>query len=746
MDATAPLSERLRNLRLKSNLTIESLSELSGVSVRTISDIERRVSNAPHRKTMVLLAEGLSLDAESRRWLLQPTRAAVDTRPGILPLATADFVGRSGELDSLVDLPSGSLVVVSGLPGIGKTALVVEAIRRRGHGAPVLFTDLAGETRNPTLPLQAMQNLLRQADSEGVLPSTFEDVHTKWKAVSAAVEPIVILDNVGRESQVRPFLVEGLQLVVVTSRRNLSGLDAARWMVLDSLPTQDSESLLKQIVPESQRTDASIRELVNLCNGSPLALRIAGNHIASRPNTKAGEFAARLRSEQRRLRLLVAGDLSVEAAFALSYDGLDTYSSAVFRAISLIEGRTFAAELAAAAAGNDLETVEDILENLVESGLLEATEGNRYRMHDLMRLFGRSRMDESGTRTKVTTRLRNWLLLELSRSAGAFLDHVDKPPVLPDPRGVGRPKAEEAGSWIRREVDHWWPAMRSAAQLGEHAEVARISVLLQEGFAHHWVGWGNWTDFFEIAVESARKADDSRLITRLLGAFHWASVVEHDPRAHGVQIASEIIDLSERTHDDVQLAWGNLHLGWALLRRHRPDEAMKALDRAQNIVVPGVGALFGVDIFILKAAVHAEGGEISAASDLLATFVAHANDGPVTARQRNARMASLEELAAVCSAVGHYELAIAAADAQLASADQVRSESQIARALINRARILVAASLIDDAAEDLARARRLVGDFESDAGRSPVHFALMEISRSIEAARSVEETPSQATD
>jgi hypothetical protein len=72
-------------------------------------------------------------------------------------------------------------------------------------------------------------------------------------------------------------------------------------------------------VPPGQRTDRDITELAGLCSDLPLALRIAGKRIASQPSRTAADFVRRLRSDDQRLRALVAGDLSAESAFGLSY-------------------------------------------------------------------------------------------------------------------------------------------------------------------------------------------------------------------------------------------------------------------------------------------------------------------------------------------------------------------------------------------------------------------------------------------
>ena len=53
----------LRHQRRAAGLTQEEVAERSGVSVRTISALERGVHHAPHSDTVVLLAEALGLSS-----------------------------------------------------------------------------------------------------------------------------------------------------------------------------------------------------------------------------------------------------------------------------------------------------------------------------------------------------------------------------------------------------------------------------------------------------------------------------------------------------------------------------------------------------------------------------------------------------------------------------------------------------------------------------------------------------------
>jgi transcriptional regulator with XRE-family HTH domain len=359
----SPLAARLRTLRLAADLTLEGLAERSGISARTISDIERGVSVAPQRRTAAI-AQGLGLDVASTDAFLRSARARrrapTDNHraSAIAPHRLPDFTGRDREIAAiraLLDAPASAAgaptaVIICGPPGIGKTTSALEALSTAGEVRPkVYYVDLDGFNTVPLTPLQVLRALLRQVPGiSEKLPTNLDDATLLWQKVTADSPPAVLLDNAANESQIRPVLaLQKRGAVVITSRRSLSGLEGVRRVTLGPLGEEESVLLLRRLIPADQRRAGDLRELAQLSDHVPLALRIAGNRIASHPDWQTADFVARMRSAENRLRLLVAGDLAVEAAFALSYDDLEPENAALFRDAFTNEQRTQLEELRA---------------------------------------------------------------------------------------------------------------------------------------------------------------------------------------------------------------------------------------------------------------------------------------------------------------------------------------------------------------------------------------------------------------
>jgi transcriptional regulator with XRE-family HTH domain len=583
---------QLRAIRLDRGLTLEQLAESSGVSVRGISDIERGVRDRPRRSTIDALCDALQLDAGTRKQLAREQARRVRSEApaeSVQPHRVQDFVGRDAEFRAISDHLGGAsqdgvprTVIVAGPPGVGKTALAIEATQRlREPGSLPLFLDLLGP--NPALArpaLSVLQALLREVfdAQDGDPPSTMDACVAKWQAVCAKRDRIIVLDNAAEEAQIRPVLAGGSVRVVVTSRRSLAGLEDVARIHLDPLPSLDSIRLLHDIVPPGQRTDHDIIELARLCGDLPLALRIAGNRIASQPSRTAADFVRRLRSDDQRLRALVAGDLSAEAAFRLSYDDLDPFTAHLFRNLCLSYGLMFDVPLVAVLMDADPVDVEESLDELVELGLVEFIGQRRYRLHDLLRLFSSHELhrDDEKFGARAQARLRSWLLLTAAQAGSLFAPNAvegqaERPEWLAD--------RERADQWLRWNREQWWPAFQHAARIGHDREVIRVAEALH-WYAPMWMAWNSWQAFYLLSVEAAARIADKSLESTQLGYLAWAELVEQRDAHAALGRAQEALLAAQEATDDLALGWANLYRGQALNSLGDHEGATTALNES----------------------------------------------------------------------------------------------------------------------------------------------------------------------
>jgi transcriptional regulator with XRE-family HTH domain/predicted ATPase len=404
----------LRGHRRAARLTLEQLAEASGVSARALSDMERGRSKGPQQRTVAALADALALEGDAREQLIELARDGRLrdhwTRPvGLceLPRLVDDFTGRAAELVWITDwvyaesAPGAGVVgLITGSGGMGKTTLAIRAAHLLRPSFPdgVFFLDLFGMSPQPATAADALRLLLRALGvAQERIPEDVPGRSSLYRSLLRDRKALVVLDNAGSEEQVRPLLPgDGASRALITAKRLLTGLEGVRRLGLGPLSRPEAAELLTGILGERAAGDqeAALGQLAQLCEGMPLALRIIGNRLVSRPGWDPAELAVRLADEEHRLDQFKAGDLKIATAFAMSYDQLGEAARRIFRRLAVVPGRDYDAALAAVVGEVPVDVAWDALDELVDLGLLLDGDGGHYRFHDLVRLFARTRLEE----------------------------------------------------------------------------------------------------------------------------------------------------------------------------------------------------------------------------------------------------------------------------------------------------------------------------------------------------------------
>ncbi|WP_214405868.1 ATP-binding protein [Pseudonocardia lacus] len=577
---------RLRALRHGAGLTIEELSAASGVSERAIGNMERGTSRRPQRATVGLLADALRLDGPERDALLAAARtgrrAPVDAASAVLamPRGVVDFTGREAERALLAGLrpddptATAAVAVVSGPPGVGKTSLAVHTAMGLGGRCPdgQLFVDLRGLDARPLEPALALERLITALDPRHPpIPSDLAGRTALYRSLAADRRTVVVLDNAADEAQVRPLLpATGGGITLVTSRRLLTGLEGVRRVRLDPLPDADAQAMLRGLIaerPDSDDADGGVVvELSRLCGNLPLALRIVGNRLASRPDWSPARLLGRLGDASRRLPALVAGDLEVSAAFRLSYAQLSAGARRLLRRLALVPGPDTGPELAAVLTGEPVGATEDALDELVELGLLQSGFTGRYRLHDLMRLYAADRLDQEETpadRAAARSRAVDWLL-DTAIVAGRWFE----PEFGGAPGGwagaAGLDTEQLAERWLRAEADNWLAALEDAAAAGRHRKVLAVAEAMH-WFSDRWTHWGHWPRVFTLSSRAGLRLRDDGAAATHLNYLSWACGSCLGDAAAAAACARHAHRRAVAAGDLRQQGWSRSYLATALL-------------------------------------------------------------------------------------------------------------------------------------------------------------------------------------
>jgi DNA-binding SARP family transcriptional activator len=361
-----------------------------------IQQLHQQILNAD----AALLADGPSGE---RQFTVTSARVA----PLRVPRTSRALTGRESELGMLAEMLghhgrlSTKVMVIDGMPGVGKSALAIEVAHRLSSRFPdgQLYLDLQGSTLGvePLTASAALHRLLRTLDQTEMAPANLEESSALLRSRLAHPRLVVVLDNVDNADQVSPILsASGGCAILVTSRGVLATLDGASHMHLDVLSDDQSVVLLGQLAGPARvaaEPEASLM-IARLCGGLPLALRIAGARLVTRPGWSLRVFAERLADSRTRLDQLQVGNLAVRSAFEVSYQALDSsddpadqLATSAFRAMGLLDEPSIGVPVIATLLAERPETVEASLERLVDVRLAEEAGPGRYRLRDLPRLF-----------------------------------------------------------------------------------------------------------------------------------------------------------------------------------------------------------------------------------------------------------------------------------------------------------------------------------------------------------------------
>ncbi|MEQ4305514.1 AfsR/SARP family transcriptional regulator [Plantactinospora sp. B6F1] len=313
--------------------------------------------------------------------------------PRELPPDGVQLVGRSAEVAELVAAvrAAGRLpttVLVSGPGGSGRSALVVRAAHLLAADFPdgQVYLDLrrSSATAGAVLPVEVVARVLRALAMAPDPADGLDELTGRYRSVLARRRVLVVVDDVEHAAQVRPLVpAEPGCAVFVTCRRRLHTLNCVRHVSLDPLAPPDAYALLASLVGVA-RLDAepeASAELVRLCAGLPLALRVAGARLASRPEWPVALLAEQLGDERRRLDVLRYEDLSVRDSVAAGYQAAhaaDELTGQVFRLLGELPSPV-SPEQVAARLGVSVSRAWAALEGLVDAQLTHPEARRGYR-------------------------------------------------------------------------------------------------------------------------------------------------------------------------------------------------------------------------------------------------------------------------------------------------------------------------------------------------------------------------------
>ncbi|MGX9889458.1 AfsR/SARP family transcriptional regulator [Streptomyces sp. NPDC002276] len=459
-------------------------------------------------------------------------RRAAET-PSQLPVAVRGFTGRDEEMTRLLSIldaargesPAVVISAVSGMAGVGKTALAVHWARQVESAFPdgQLYVNLRGfDPRGSVVtPTEAVRGFL---DAFGVhperIPLGLEAQVGLYRSLLAGRRVLVVLDNAFDEQQVRPLLPGAAGcMALVTSRNRLTGLavsEGAHLLSVDVLGPGAARDVLAERIGGDRLTAEpdAVDDIVARCAGLPLALAVVAARADAQPHRPLSTLVRELREERNRLDALDAGESAsqVRAAFSWSYRALSTGAARLFRLLVLHPGPDAGLAAVAALAGRPPQEARELLSELTRGHLLSEHAPGRYTFHDLLRVYAGELLAEQDDARKRRAALHRMLdhYLHTARAADALVTPQPNPVSLPSARrgaNVEKPvDYDRALAWFTAECAVLLEVVRQAPE-GFEGHVWRLTAVLTTYLDRNGY-WQALEDVGRRALAAARLHDD----------------------------------------------------------------------------------------------------------------------------------------------------------------------------------------------------------------------------------------------
>lgn len=606
--------------------------------------------------------------------------------PRQVPPPPRGFVNREeklADLHALVDRarsdPAPPVVVVSGLGGVGKTALVCrwawQVVDQFPDGQ--LYTDLAAVRRDGGVDIGGVLGGFLRALGvhESYVPASLADRTAMFRSVTAGRRLLVVVDNAQHAAEVRPLAATG-GMTVITSRTQLPGLvlDGAEDVEVEPLTQEAGTRLVRSWLSGPHGAETALAELVRMCGGLPLALRAVGARLVTSAQSSVDRVLAELADERQRLRRTTqAGQdpesVGVGPVFDAVYETFPAHTRWLYHLLGVHPGPTFTESLARAVGG---ARVADALGDLLAAHMATRVDerGERFRLHDLVRLHARE-CAETHDSEPVRTALLGRVVAYYRVAADAADRAAAGDRFRLSPSGAGDDEEAvraavpvfadraEALEWLDTERTNLLAVLRAAAEHGWHDAVWRLCQSLWTLY-HTRKHYGDWIESHRLGVEAAqwegRVDAEVRMRNQLARAYYELKELDRaadelaragellglvgDPRlpaviwetdgllrlAHGRPL--EALDLFQRAKEANEAA-GDRHgvvvqsydVGQALFHADRYERARTVLTEARGIVEETDDDPMRSRIGIVLGRVHRAEGAVEEAMSCLADAV-----------------------------------------------------------------------------------------------------------------------------
>jgi DNA-binding SARP family transcriptional activator/tetratricopeptide (TPR) repeat protein len=565
--------------------------ELGSTPERSVRDLNYAIASGDEET--IRRFEAAATPAE------RPVRT--QTTPRQLPPPPADFVGREDCIAEAVWLLRRTqrrapvILAVAGAGGTGKSTLALHVAHQVADSYPdgQLTAELRGSTAGAANPDEVLAGFLRALGASAVPESSADRVRA-YRTLAADRSLLVVLDDAHDEEQVRDLIPGGHSCgVIITSRRRLPDIDGIHHLpTMAALESADATALFLAVLRRS-RLELSpqapgVEQVVSLCSGLPLALRVAASQYVRDHPRPLADLVDRL--ARHGTDAIDYGPRSLTRSIGAGLEQLDEPARRLFFGVGLSRLDEFELWTAAAVLDGTGDEPSAALAQLVAYHMVErAGEGERYRFHDLTRDYaGRQAArkilgdDQRALLERIYTAMLGMArIAHQPLTAGGFEVVHSSAPAWTPPDGAAPTDGTSAWNWYERERTNIRAAVEHCAELGLIDVCWDLAFTTHEFYAQarHF---DDWHATQTIALQACQAAEHHRGEALMLVGLGQPMLVASRP-ASGVSGPAQLeraVALLTEAGDEHGLAIAERTLANALRRRGQLTAPLALFTRA----------------------------------------------------------------------------------------------------------------------------------------------------------------------